>query len=299
MSAAERASAWLWAAYAPFLLSYGESPARAVLVGEVLDALVVLLRRKVRGEHHLDFALPPLAEDPKDALDAVLPLVESFNGALETRVLWADLPTAAWACARTGWDIRPYEREYLYRRQAVLEMKGAEFRPLRKRLSRCEREAMPEVRPYCAEDHPACVRLLKDWQDEREDALKPVFDFGYTRAALDLAAHISEPFLTGLVVEVEGRIRAFAFGGLIRPGLGQFFLLKSDPHVLGLAETARVALMERLEGCDLINDAGDLDRPGLAQHKRMFRPVAFVPTFKLVRSRATSPASPRCSQSRS
>jgi hypothetical protein len=65
--------------------------------------------------------------------------------------------------------------------------------------------------------------------------------------------------------------------------IGNFFLLKSDPSVVGLAETARYELLRRLDGCELINDAGDLGREGLAQHKRMFRPCAFVPTWKVAR----------------
>ena len=156
---------------------------------------------------------------------------------------------------------------------------GSAFRSLRKKLHRCEREYLPEVRDYRAGDLEACVALLNRWQESREEVCSPVFDYGYTRAALEHAARI--PGLVGIVLEVAGRIGAFAFGGPAAQGLGNFFLLKSDPDVAGLAETARLALVERLVGCELINDAGDLQRPGLAQHKAMFRPVAFVPTFKI------------------
>ena len=106
------------------------------------------------------------------------------------------------------------------------------------------------------------MQLLKEWQDGRQDIVGPVLDFAYTHAALNFAAELSPPLMRGIVVDVGGEIRAFAFGGMLRPGVGQFFLLKSDPHVVGLAETARVALIERLDGCDLVNDAGDLGRPG-------------------------------------
>lgn len=281
-SAAERASAWLWATYASFLASYGQSSARAVLVGPAGDGLVALVRRKIRGRDHLDLVTPPLASDPADALAALAAPLASYNDDLETRVLWADLPAAAAAAAR-GWNVQPYEQEYVYSRRAVLDMWGGEYRMLRKRVNRCKREADPVVRAYTPDDRPACMALLKAWQAEREEAVQPVFDFGYTAAALELAEAIPEPWLVGLVIDVEGAVRAFAFGGLIRPGVGCFFILKSDPAIIGLAETARVELIRLLEGCDLINDAGDLGRPGLAQHKREFRPAAFVPTWKLAR----------------
>ena len=60
--AVERTRAMLWAAYGPFLLSYGQSPARAVLIGGLDDALVVLLRRTVKGQDHLDLVIPPLCD---------------------------------------------------------------------------------------------------------------------------------------------------------------------------------------------------------------------------------------------
>lgn len=283
-SACERSSGWLWASYPPFLLSYSQSPARVVLLGEVEDVLVVLLRRTVRGRDHLDLFIPPFARWSRRSHEryaSFLNALLSFNGpGAETRLLWCDLQTAETLHHWLGWSVRPYDREYLYSRRTVMDMRGKEFGMLRKRLHRCEREAMPVVRAYQPEDHDACVQVLKEWRDEREDAVGPVLDFGYTRAALDLAADIPEPLMTGIVVEVEGRLRAFAFGGLLKPGFGLFFVLKSDPHVLGLAETARVALLSQLEGCDLVNDAGDLGRPGLRQHKQMFRPMAYLPTWK-------------------
>ena len=283
--ACARAGISLWAAYPPFLLSYGQSPSRAVLIGEVEAALVVLVRRRVRGHDHLDLVIPPFAHWSRRSHEAYLAFLNalvSFNGPeAETRMLWADFRTAEALRRWAGWSARLYEREYLYSRRVVLDRAGERFRTLRKRLNRCEREVGPAVRPYAANDHDACVQLLKEWQDGREDALAPVFDFGYTKAALDFAAEIPERLMTGIVVEVSGRVRAFAFGGMLRPGVGQFFLLKSDPHILGLAETARVALIERLDGCDLVNDAGDLGRAGLRQHKEMFRPVGYLPTWKM------------------
>ena len=283
--AAGRSSTCLWAAFAPFMLAYGQSPARSVLVGNPGDATVVLASRTIRKRPHVDLLIPPLGPNPAQALDEIVGPLRDFNGDLETRILWADLPTAAWACGRQGWSVAPYEREYVYSRSSVLAMSGGAYRTLRKRIARCERELQPFVREYVADDKDACIDLLKRWQDAREDLVAPVFDFGYTRAALELADSIKEPWLTGIVVEIDRRPAAFAFGGAMSarggPALGQFFLLKSDLDVPGLAETARVELIRRLEGCDLINDAGDLGRAGLAQHKRLFGPVGFVPTFKL------------------
>jgi hypothetical protein len=278
--AVESSKSWLWAAYVPFLLAYSDSPARAVLLGEIGRALAVLLRRKIRGADHLDFFLPPLGDDPGAAWQSLLPHVVDINGATETRLLWGDLGTAALALQR-GWRVAPYEKEYLYRREAVLAMNGMDFRALRKRLHRCEREVQPEIIPFEPSHIVAGAQLLREWQDAREEQMQPIFDFGYTMSALQLSAAIMPPHLVGILAIVDGIVRAFAFGGMLRDGVGQFFLLKSDPAAHGLAETMRVALIERLEDCELVNDAGDLGKPGLAQHKNLFSPTAFVPTFKI------------------
>ena len=276
-AALARSGCTLWAAYPPFLLAYGASPARDVLVGEVEDGLAVLVRRKIRKRMHLDLLVPPLCTDSARAIDALTPSLAEFNGDLETRILWADLPVVS-SPSLARWTFPPYEREYVYSRQRVLEMMGHDFRMLRKRLHRCEREAAPVVRPFEAGDVDACIGLLNRWQDAREEVCGPVFDYGYTRASVEAAADI--PGMAGIVAEVDGAVAAFAFGGPMSEGTANFFLIKSDPDVIGLSETVRVELIRRLEGFDLVNDAGDLGRAGLAQHKSMFRPVAFVPTWK-------------------
>ena len=279
--AAQAAGTWLWAAYGPFLVSYGRSPSRAVLVGEVDDALVLLLRRRIRGQDHVDLVVPPLARNPLPPLTRIADALAAHNGSeLETRMLWADLPVAASLADQPGWRVTPYEREFLYDRDAVLAMEGGAFRTLRKRVNRCEREAFPLVRDYTSADQDACADLLREWQDVRKPVVEPVFDFGYTMAALDVATEIAAPHLTGIVVEVDTRVRAFAFGGVLRDDVGCFFILKSDPAIHGLAEFARVELMRRLDGCRYVNDAGDLGHEGLARHKSAFRPVGYVPTWK-------------------
>ena len=280
--AAERSNAWLWAAYGPFLLSYGQSRSRAILIGERDDAVIVAIRRRIRDANHLDLVVPPLGDTSGSFLRSVADAFAMYNGPdTETRVLWADLPAVALVADAPDWSATPYEREYIYDREQVLGMSGAEYRMLRKRVNRCEREATPYVREYESADREACVELLRQWQDAHDSRDEPVFDFGYTLAALDVAEAVGSPDLVGIVLEVDGEIRAFAFGGVLRDGVGQFFIQKSDPSIVGLSETTRVELLRRLDGCRYVNDAGDLGHEGLGQHKRVFRPVAFVPTWKL------------------
>ena len=283
-SALRMSGCMLWAAYPPFLMAYGASPARDVLVGETHEALIVLVHRKIRKQLHLDLLVPPLCADPAAVMKTLSPLLTEYNGELETRILWADLPLITSPVLADTWRFQPYEREYVYSRSDVLAMNGHAFRMLRKRVNRCEREILPDIRPFTSDDVAGCVDLLGRWQDAREDDCAPVFDYGYTRAAIESAGLTDSvgrtDGLIGLVAEVDGKIAAFAFGGAMTDTVGNFFLLKNDPALVGLAETMRVELIRALEGCTLINDAGDLDRPGLAQHKNMFRPVAFVPTWK-------------------
>ena len=280
LSYADSARPWLWATYFPFLLAYSDSPARAVMLGEHGGSLFVLLHRTVRGHSHIDFLLPPLGSDYEGALENLAGSIARINGSTETRFLWADLPGAAYG-ARRGWAVTPYEHEYLYERRALIELRGNEFRALRKKIHRCEREVQPEFRAFVESDVPGCEALLREWQDVHRQDPVPVFDFGYTLSAIRSAARFQPPHLVGVAADVGAKVRAFAFGGMIREGLGQFFVLKSDPACKGLAEATRLVLVERMEGCDLVNDAGDLSKPGLAQHKRLFRPVSFVPTFKM------------------
>ena len=76
-----------------------------------------------------------------------------------------------------------------------------------------------------------------------------------------------------MVVLVNGRVSAFAFGGEIRPGLGCSFDRRSDPEIRGLSYFSLRSFLLKLQDFDVVNDGSDAGRDGLRQIKDSFRPI--------------------------
>ena len=93
--------------------------------------------------------------------------------------------------------------------------------------------------------------------------------------------HHRELELTGYVVRVDGRIRAYTFGYERSPSVFCVLLEVADRAVPGLAafifrESCREAAGR---GCEFINTMDDSGLPNLAHSKRAYHPVRLVPGF--------------------
>ena len=267
-----------WCYYVPFLCCYSLRPAREVHVLDSGDTLCLLVVRNGDRGKGVDLMVPPLpleAEVLRDVVDLLRPL----NGGQAPRILWADQADAD-VLERQGYQVSPKEREYIYSPQRIMSAEGREYRDLRKRLRRFERaHAQARFRDLDVADTEACHVLLKHWRRRQGRKHPFLLDWGYTRAALDRYVEFDREDLRGWCVEVEGRVAAFAMAGPIREGLANFFVAKADPDVPWLSDYLRREVFRELSDFEQVNDAGDLDLPGLRQHKAKFRPVDEIPVY--------------------
>jgi len=124
----------------------------------------------------------------------------------------------------------------------VLAAEGPEFSPLRAKLSRAQRGGAL-TRPYTPEDQPACLAILDGWRERLQS--KGIRADGYRcdAAGLKLADQFPASSLCGRVIEVDGQVRAFAFGGPINRMYGCIFITMTDNQFQGHAQLLRTDLM--------------------------------------------------------
>lgn len=266
-----------WCYYTPFLCCYSLPPRREVFVAEQGDVLWLLVRRSTPQGSRIDLLVPPLPMS-SDLLDATLNDLQTVNGDRAVRILWMDEEDATRLPADRS-TLRLKDVEYLYDPARVAAAPGRPYRDLRKRLRRFGRQVCARFREMALGDIAACEDLLRHWRRRQGRKHRFLLDWGYTRAALARYGEFSRQDLQGWCVEVEGRVAAFAMGGWLQEDLASFFIAKADPDVWGLSEYLRWEVCRSLPGYGLVNDAGDLDLPGLRQHKRKFRPVERLPVY--------------------
>lgn len=275
----DRAGKRAWCYYAPFLTCYHLPPGRRVLVG-TYDSAMFILARTERKQVVYNLLVPPIPFDPGKTVR----LLDSLrtNTGVDPRILWCDEADAKLA-DRIGLVAEEKEKEYFYDPVGVAALAGPTYKELRKRVRRAERRYAPEFREMQSRDIPGCHELLKRWRNLQGRKHSFLLDWGYTRAALDRFGDWSVKDLGGWCVDVNGRPAAFAMAGRMSSDQACFFVAKSDPELPGLSDFLRHRVYQTLSDFRLVNDAGDLDLPGLRQHKRRFRPVEMRPVFMLHR----------------
>ena len=267
-----------WCYYGPFLSCYHLPPGRSVLVG-TFESSTCLLARTERKQVVYNLIVPPLPFDPT----VTNRLVEDLAGRTGTspRVLWCDEEDAKRA-GEIGMTAEEKEQEYFYDPAQVAALEGPRYKDLRKRIRRAEREYDPTFREMNGDDIAGCHQLLKHWRKVQGRKQSFLLDWGYTRAALDRFGDWSVQDLGGWCVEVRGQLAAFALAGRMASDQACFFVAKANPDLPRVSDYLRYRVYEALSGFRLVNDAGDLDLPGLRQHKRKFCPVETRPVFTLV-----------------
>lgn len=261
-----------WTYYFPYLHFFSQlSGGERVLFERTANAVLVYRLVQKRDRPTLSLLVPPFPFD-HDALDIAGARMAEVNRDGRQRI--SRVPEElAWAVARAGFELRFNDDEYIYDAAQVREMEGRDYASLRRKIGRFDRDAM-DIRPYGAAERAGCEALLEGWRrtlTERGIRIGPYKTYAQRCLANDGAFHSSR--LRGEVIEIDGAIAAFTFGGPIDAESASLFITVSDHRQPGLAYLQRHRFMAHDPGPRLFNDFVDSGRAGLAQMKRTFRPV--------------------------
>jgi hypothetical protein len=105
-----------------------------------------------------------------------------------------------------------------------MALEGPGFRSLRQELSRALKQGLVETRPYTARDQPACLALVEAWRNRLNAEGIKLTTYSQTVACVAAAERFPPSLFHGLVVEVDGEVRGFAFSGPLTPTMGCNYL---------------------------------------------------------------------------
>jgi hypothetical protein len=237
------------------------------------ESIIVYQIRRQADRRRMSLLLPPFPFGVA-ALRHAVERMQDFNKGQPGRIIWV-AEADALAVARENFAVYYKEDDYIFDRAAVMAHAGSAFKKLRQELSRAERAGdLVTTRPYRALDLSACVALANSWKERLNAAGISAIGYNMTLNCLARAHEFDAPLLIGRVVEVDGTVRGFAFGGQTSDAMGSNFLSVTDTRFRGLPYLLCYHLMEAHPDLSHFNDSTDGGRDGLREQKRRFQPIA-------------------------
>jgi len=237
-------------------------------------------------------ALPPLGEGPiEKAVTEAFRVMREWNG--DSAVSRIDnVPEACLTELRAlGYEVLEKEPDYLYAAADLVDLAGEAYRSPRAACNRFMREQGGVLEPYDPRDRTACLSLFQEWREQKQrmgpdawaDALL-ADAAGAHETALSLPTELG---LTGAVVRVGGRIRAYTLGLWLNHTVFCVLLEVADRDIVGAGafvfrEFCRQALAK---GARWINTMDDSGLPGLAKAKHWYHPARLLPNYVVTESR--------------
>ena len=189
-----------------------------------------------------------------------------------------------------GYRLTCKDPDYVYAAADVADLAGDAYRAQRAACNRFSREQGSVLEPYGSPDKAECLRLFDEWVAQKRAAGAD----DWSQALLEDAGGAHETALTyhdalgltGAVVRVQGRIRAYTLGLWLNPTVFCVMLEVADRQVAGVGafifrEFCRQA---RSKGASWINTMDDSSLPGLVRSKQWYRPAQLLPNYIVTES---------------
>lgn len=206
---------------------------------------------------------------------AGLPAIHYIRDALKVTRIDNVEEDAAEKFRQAGLRVEERGREYVYLREEQAALKGGRFKSKRADINYFLNNYGFKYRPYKESDKDGAVSLLEGWAKGRQSASKDKMHNLMLEDALRYHRRAFEDYkglgLTGRVVEVDGRLRAYSFGFELNARTFCVLLEVADLKIRGLAQFIfREFCKERKE--DFINVMDDSGLEGLRKTKLSYRP---------------------------
>lgn len=234
------------------------------------DSLVVLGKGYAGGEYFL----PPLSGDVDGALARL------FGDGLT--LYGADERFVERYLRGKGVEIMEDRDsfDYLCLRQELAELAGNRYHKKKNRVNYFTVRHAYTVEPFSDHHLAEALALLDEWCRVRTGIESPSIrqEVEATREALRLAGVLG---LDGLVVLVEGVVKAFTVGERLNADTSVCHFEKTDPFMEGLPQLVDREFNRRLfTDCTYTNREQDLGEPGLRAAKLSYHPVELVRKFR-------------------
>lgn len=223
-----------------------------------------------------EYFLPPLGGDIREALGVLLGEGRLLYGADESFV-------ERYLRFREKTEITEDRDsfDYVYLRRELAELPGNRFHKKKNRVSYFTGRHRHAVEPYSEKHLRGSLKLLDEWRRVRAgiESASLLVEADASEEGLRLAGLLG---LKGLVVLVEGEVKAFVLGEKLNETTAICQFEKADPFLEGLyqfvdSEFCRLCFTE----CEYVNREQDLGEPNLRRSKLSYHPVELVKKFRV------------------
>lgn len=231
----------------------------------------VLLGKGYDGKR---YCMPPLGGDVAGALKVL------FGDGMDLYA--ADDAFSAQYLAGMGLEVTEDRDsfDYLYLREDLATLPGNRFHKKKNRINYFTSRHGYEVDIYAQHYRAGCLELLDTWYRMAESQEKTSLDLELeaTAEGLCMAGCLG---LEGVVVKVDGAVRAFALGERLNRDTAVCHFEKGDPFMEGLSQLVNREFSRMLfTDCRYVNREQDLGEPGLRNAKLSYHPVELVKKFR-------------------
>ncbi|WP_243373186.1 phosphatidylglycerol lysyltransferase domain-containing protein [Geotalea sp. SG265] len=238
----------------------------------VEDALVVL----GKGYDGRAYFLPPVSGAVQDAVDRLLDdgltLYGADEGFVRPYLQRADLEVVA---DRDNFD-------YLYLRSDLAELPGNRYHKKKNRINYFANRHSFSVEPYGDNYRPGALALLDEWHrvhSQTDSSSSYSLELDAAREALLLVEKLG---LQGLIVLMEGKVKAFVLGEKLNDDTSVCHFQKADPFLDGLYQLADREFNRLLfTECTYVNREQDLGEANLRESKLSYHPLELVQKFRV------------------
>lgn len=174
--------------------------------------------------------------------------------------------------------------DYLYNASDLAQLKGHKYSKKRNLIAQFAKACGPTaaVKPMqgvCLRD---CLELFDQWEKVRGGPVIADIPNCERKAIVNALEHFKELEMSGVAVELGGRLAGFAFGSRLTADTYTLNFEKADPGVKGLyqfldSEAARAVPA----GYSVINKENDLGLPGLKKAKESYFPSRVIKSYIL------------------
>lgn len=268
-----------WNYFFPFLLfvRLGSRSSRCIWAED--EGSLCLYKHQYGQKNRLDLIFPPFPFQ-KSALRRAIERVNDFNQSHTSWLHFIDEKDMPQVRELDIFRLTKRNPQYLFSPQELTRMDGSQFRNLRRNINTARRQADISIHPYGPEYAAQCRQLLTFWENRKENRQRSLlYQSRYALNVFHFEPQMDDRDLHGHVYLMNGHVRAFTFGGEIRPYRGCLLLAIADPEVTCLSYFVRHHFFTSMQHCQTVNDGSDGGEGGLKEMKQRFRPCGLHAVF--------------------
>jgi uncharacterized protein len=245
-----------------------------------LDGRLIIISLKDAGH---EFALPPIGDPPRtDVTRSVLTYLGDRGAALPTvqradRRLVEELsPIGDFTVEQTREHF-----DYVYATKDLIELAGRKYHAKRNFINRFRTEYEFSYEPLNDAHVGACLDLADEWCRVR-NCCEDLSLAGEHKAVRETLTCYKDLELSGGVIVIDGKVRAFTLGEALNPETAVIHVEKADPDIRGLyAMINHQFCQQALSGFSYVNREQDLGDEGLRKAKESYFPERLVEKFRV------------------